>query len=181
MFVGLALPESVRAPLVEWQSAQLAGHGSLRIVAPEALHMTLVFLGHLPEDAIPAVERAALGSLGSVPAASLSFGGVAPVPRGKPRLIALDLVDHGGGAARAHEAVSTGLVAAGLHEPELRKFWPHITVARVASRRPERVTRRIEPPAIDGPFTADRVVLWRSRLGRGGARYEALAEARLAG
>jgi 2'-5' RNA ligase len=171
----------VRAPLVEWQSDELAGHGSLRLVAPEALHMTLVFLGHLPEDAIPSVEEAALAGLESVPAASLSFGGVAPVPRGKPRLFALDVVDHDGGAAQVHGAVSRGLVAAGLSEPELREFWPHVTVARVASRRPERVTRRIEPPAIPGPFTADRVVLWRSQLGRDGPRYEPLAEARLGG
>ena len=134
--------------------------------------MTLVFLGHLPEDAIPGVEAAALGGLGSVPPASLSFGGVAPVPRGKPRLFALDLVDHEGGAEAVHDAVSRGLVAAGLHEPELRKFWPHVTVARVAARRPDRVMRRISPPAIEGPFLADRVVLWRSRLGRDGSRYE---------
>jgi 2'-5' RNA ligase len=56
--------------------------------------------------------------------------------------------------------------------PEKRPFWPHLTVARVRPReRPPRI--EADPPG--GAFDAREAVLYRSRLGRGGADYQALA------
>jgi 2'-5' RNA ligase len=95
------------------------------------------------------------------------------VPRRRPRLFALDLADPDGAAAALHAAVSAALSIASFYEPEKREFWPHVTVARVA--RAERKAAPITvPPPSDG-FTATEVVLYRSHLGRGPARYEALA------
>src|SRR5882724_10545658 len=62
LFLALDLPDDLRAALVEWRSAALAGRADLRPVAPEALHVTLVFLGYLPEKEIATVARTAFAS-----------------------------------------------------------------------------------------------------------------------
>jgi 2'-5' RNA ligase len=143
-------------------------------VAPEALHVTLAFLGHRPVEeieSIAATVRAALnGARG--PAAFRSTG-VRGVPRRRPRLFALDLEDRDGRAGAVHAAVSEALSGAGFYEPERRKFWPHVTVARVG--RAERQAAPITVPPPGDEFTAAEVVLYRSHLGRGPARYESLA------
>jgi 2'-5' RNA ligase len=84
-------------------------------------------------------------------------------------LFALDLEDDGGACAELQAAIEAALAGAGLHEPESRAFWPHVTLARV--RRGERV-REVSSGRPLGAFQAERVVLLRSTLRRDGAVYE---------
>ena len=56
LFVALDLPQDVRAGLVDWQRTALADP-ALRVVRPEALHMTLIFLGYHPEKEIKKMIR----------------------------------------------------------------------------------------------------------------------------
>ena len=173
LFVALDLPEEARAALVTWQAKALAGREELRAVAPEALHVTLAFLGHRPPAEIEPIGVAVGGAVAGLEAARLGPLAVLAVPRGRPRLFAVDLDDEDGRAGKINAAVSGALASGGFYEPERRRFWPHITVARVSrgAGRPAPIT--IPPPA-DG-FVASDVVLYRSHLGRGPARYEALA------
>jgi 2'-5' RNA ligase len=178
LFAALDLPADARAALVDWQGRALAGREDLRAVGPEALHVTLAFLGHRPEEEIEPIATAVEGALGGLAPARLAALAAKPVPRRRPRLFALDLDDDGGRAAAVQAAVSEALEAGGFYDPEERAFWPHVTVARV-----RRGTREVAPltlPPPSEPFTADEVVLYRSHLGRGPARYEALGRWRLA-
>jgi 2'-5' RNA ligase len=59
-------------------------------------------------------------------------------------------------------------------EPEPRPFRPHVTVARV--RRGARPRIRDLPDAPQASFAGEAVVLYRSHLGGGPARYEALEQ-----
>ena len=179
LFVALDLPEEARETVVAWQGQAFGGYGrSLRLVRPQALHVTLVFLGHHPEDEIEAIGAAAFSGLDELPAPSLAAVAVKAVPPRRARLFAVDLADAGGRAAAVQAAVAGPLERGGWYEPETRPFWPHITVARVrAHERPPRV--EVEPPAT-GEFKASEVVLYRSKLGRGGADYRPLARMRLA-
>jgi 2'-5' RNA ligase len=185
MFVALDLPDRVRDRLEKWQGAAL-GDPALRAMRPEALHITLCFLGSLPE---PAVEQLT-GALRAIPARPVSLRfepEAAPLPKGRPRLYAL--------GARSPDAVAVQddlarrLADAGLYEPEERSFWPHVTVARVRTERlppgkgerrgrarPRRVTEppRALPKALREPFGAVRLALYRSNLKPQGAEYERL-------
>lgn len=177
LFVALELPAGAREALVDWQSAALAGRAELRAVAPEALHVTLAFLGSRPEEEIDEIAAAVRGAVSGLPAASLAPRGTMAVPRRRPRLFALDLADSGGRASAVQAAVSDALAGGGFYEPEGRPFWPHVTVARV--RRGGREVAPLElPPPGDG-FEAAEVVLYRSHLSPRGARYEALERAEL--
>ena len=61
LFVALDLPQDVRSGVVDWQQTALADP-ALRIVRPEALHVTLVFLGYQAEKDVKAIAKAAFAT-----------------------------------------------------------------------------------------------------------------------
>lgn len=132
--------------------------------------MTVAFLGAVEAERVAVVWEAARGCVdGGV---GLRPGGVAGVPRRRPRLIALELTDEDGSAAALAGRVASALSDAGLYEPERRPFWPHVTVAR--ARRGARVEVPASPgPALE-PFAAPALTLYRSDTLLLGARYTAL-------
>jgi 2'-5' RNA ligase len=182
LFVALDLPEPVRERIVAWQRAELTDP-ALRVVGAQNLHVTLAFLGYLPEKAIGAVAGLVHRVRGPAPRIKLAPEPVGR-PKGRPRLFALD--------ARSAQTVDLqaelerALVAERLYKPEKRPFWPHVTVARVrpearGSKRPARVKR--PPGSIPEPlwevFFGVRVTLYRSTLRPQGAEYAPLAQLEL--
>jgi 2'-5' RNA ligase len=183
LFVALDLPQDVRAGLVDWQRTALADP-ALRVVRPEALHMTLVFLGYQNEKDVKAIAKEALDVDSQAPAVELIREPVGVPPGKRPRLIAL--------AANSDETVALQkqveerLVEARFYEQEKRAFWPHLTVARVKpeapkSRKPALITTPPHPlpEHMFRFFRPARLVLFKSHLRRSGAEYEALAELEL--
>jgi RNA 2',3'-cyclic 3'-phosphodiesterase len=182
LFVALDLPDDVRAGLVDWQRTAVSDP-ALRPVKPEALHITLVFLGYQAEKDVKKIAKAAFGVNAEAPAVELVTQPVG-LPRNRPRLIALD--------ARSDETVGLqkqveeNLVAEGYYEPEKRPFWPHLTVARVkpeapGSRKPAQIRNQPHPlpEHMFRFFRPTRLVLFKSHLRRTGAEYESLAELEL--
>ena len=175
MFLALDLPEDAREGLVRWRDAILSSRRDLRPVRPEALHVTLVFLGWQDESAARRIAELAFGAPPAEPPPRLRATGVKPVPPRDARLFALDLEDKDGRATRLQAAVSDALEAGGWYTPEKRPFWPHITLARV-----KRGERRVpappaEPPPPAEPFDTPVLTLYRSTLRPQGALYEPLA------
>jgi 2'-5' RNA ligase len=183
LFVALDLPDDVRTGIVDWQRTALADP-ALRVVRPEALHVTLVFLGYQAEKDARKIAKAAFDIDAPAPAVELVSEPVG-VPRGKrPRLIAL--AANSDETIALQQQVESNLVEGGYYEPEKRAFWPHLTVARVKpevpkSRKPALL--RSEPHPLPEHmfrfFRPTRLVLFKSHLRRTGAEYESLAELEL--
>jgi len=173
LFLALELPEDVRGELVSWRSGALRGRDDLRPVAPEALHVTLVFLGYRYEKEIDRIASVAFEAVRGLPAPGLTPAGVVPVPpKRDPRLFALDLEDPDGDCRAVQLAAADALAAERFYKPEKRPFWPHVTLARV-----KKGVRRAPP--LEGspelaPFAASLVTLYRSLLRPQGALYEPL-------
>ena len=181
LFVALVLPEDVRAGLAAWGERELSD-SALRPLRPETLHVTLCFLGYLPEKRIPEVAEVMSG----LPAEPipLRFEPVpVPKPPRRPRLFAIETVSPEATTRQAE--LSSRLEAARLYTPEKRPFWCHVTVAKVRPRRGERKPRPVEraPGALPGDlvrtFDSVRVALYRSNLRPTGAEYESLASLEL--
>ena len=183
LFVALDLPQDVRAGLVDWQRTALADP-ALRVVRPEALHMTLVFLGYQAAKDVKAIAKAAFDVNAHAPAVELA-GEPVGVPRGKrPRLIAL--AANSAETEALQKRIEERLVEAGFYQPEKRPFWPHLTVARVKSEAPRsrkpaliRTDPHPLPEHMFRFFRPTRLVLFKSHLRRSGAEYEAMAELEL--
>jgi 2'-5' RNA ligase len=139
--LALDLPDDVRDALVDWRSAALAGRDDLRRVAPEALHVTLVFLGYLPEKEIATVARTAFEGLAGLEPPRLAVSGVKPVPPRSPRLFAFDLSDESGRAVAVQAAASDALAAARFYKPEKRDSASPRGPVRAAGTPASRLTR----------------------------------------
>ena len=182
LFVALDLPDDVRSGIAAWGRKAL-GDPALRPVGESSLHITLAFLGYLPEKEIPRLAGIVEESVS--PAPSIELGDPVQRPeRGRPRLFALPAESSATSALQLR--VQEGLVEARLYEPEKRPFWPHVTVARVrrekrGSSRPALVSRLPSrlPKGLLQPFDGVRVTLYRSQLQPQGAQYTPLAQVEL--
>ena len=182
LFVALDLPDEVRGGLVEWGAKHLRDP-SLRQVAPESLHITLAFLGYLPEKQVGPLEQIVAALAGPGPEVRLRDP-VGRPERGRPRLFALPADSTG--ALELQAGLEERLVEARLYKPEKRPYWPHVTVARVrrerrGSSRPARVSSPpgALPKRLLQPFDGVRVTLYRSQLQPQGAQYTPLAQVEL--
>jgi 2'-5' RNA ligase len=175
VFLALDLPEEARRSITSWRDQLISERADLRPVRPEAMHVTLVFLGWQDESAAPRISEAAFAALPAVPPPRLTPADVRALPPRNPRLFALDLEDEGGRATALQAAASAALEAGGWYRPEKRPFWPHLTLAR--AKRGERRVRPIldGPPPPPEPFETPVVTLYRSTLRPQGALYEPLA------
>jgi len=182
LFVALDLPDEVREGIVAWGRRELKDP-ALRVVKPESLHVTLAFLGYLPEKEIERVGEIVEGLRS--PTAEIRLGDPVGKPSGRrPRLFALPVESAGAIALQAE--VEEKLVEARLYKPERRPFWPHVTVARVkpegrGSKRPRHVEGRPDglPKDLLQPTRAVRTRLYRSELKPSGAEYFPLAQVKL--
>lgn len=173
LFVALDLPQGARAELARWRAPLLTRAGDrLRPVAPDALHVTLCFLGGQPEEAVGAIGAAVEAAVGDggLPVPALALAAPRWLPRRRPRVLAVELDDGAGALGALQGRVADALVAGGWHAPERRPFLPHVTVARV--RGDVALPLDVPPPA--HRFAGAAVVLYRSRTDPRGARYEPL-------
>ena len=159
LFVALDLPAQARAALAEVP----LGEG-WRAVPVQSLHVTLAFLGQLPEAGpVVAAVRPAVR-----PVTRLSLDSAVLLPPRRPRVLAVRL---GGDMSALQASVSAALSDAGLYTPEKRPFLPHVTIGRARGDRPSRSM----PVVPRMTFAAPSVSVYESRLSPKGARYEALA------
>ncbi len=178
LFVALELPADVRAALLGWARDHAPGVSGVRLVERESLHVTLCFLGPRPAGEVHEIAAACRVVVG-LPAPELVLGDVLWLPPRRPRVLTVELGDEEGRLAAVQSALGRALVDGGFYEPETRPFLAHVTVARVQREA------RIRPQELPAPtamrFTGTKVTLFQSRLGKGPARYEALASVTLPG
>lgn len=180
--MALDLPDELRDGIVAWGRRELRDP-ALRVVAPESLHVTLAFLGHLPEKEIERLAEIVVGLGAAAPTLELRDS-VAKPSLGRARLFALPAISPGAIALQGE--LARKLVAERLYKPEKRPFWPHVTVARVKSAgrgtgRPATVERLpgALPKGLLEPALCVRVTLYRSVLQPQGSRYTPLAQVEL--
>jgi 2'-5' RNA ligase len=184
LFFAVPVPPEARERVGELMRRVQAsvGDGTARIrwVRVEGLHLTLRFLGPTPEDRRGPLEAAAdaLASADAPFEVRLDGGGAFP-SLVQPRSLWIGI---GSGADRL-ATLADGLTAAagecGL-VLDTRPFAPHLTIARTDGVRLGPTAAHALADAASGldvRFTVDRIVLFRSILGGGPARYEPLHEA----
>jgi RNA 2',3'-cyclic 3'-phosphodiesterase len=182
LFVAVELDEAVRA-VAEHAAADLRQRLrrtglDARWVAPEKMHLTLVFVGHVDDAAAESFASAVRRPFGIAPfALRLGHCGVFP-PSGPPRVMWIGFAEGADGLGELHSEVVRRLEPLGF-EPERRAFSAHLTLARVKDvpRAAARDVRAIVTAATvpDASCLVTRVTLFRSHLSPKGSRYEALA------
>jgi RNA 2',3'-cyclic 3'-phosphodiesterase len=179
LFAALDPPPEVAQELARWARAALRSGGERgpRVLAPESLHVTLMFLGERPFEEIGDLSEALSAAAERAPALALRPGAPVWLPPRRPRALAVEIGEDTGELGVFQRELARRLCAvAGLPVPG--RFRAHLTIARARSGAgPQREL----PPTPALGFTAEEVVLYRSRLEPGGARYERVAGAPLMG
>lgn len=188
LFFAVPVPPAARArvgELIERVQADVGdGKARIRWVRVEGLHLTLRFLGPTPEDRVPPLRASAdqIAAREQPFDVQLSGGGAFP-SLARPRSLWVGVRDGSERLANLASALTDAAGDCGL-VLDTRPFAPHLTIGRTDGVRLGPVAARALEHAADGldvRFTADRIVLFRSLLGGGPARYEPLHEATLRG
>jgi 2'-5' RNA ligase len=109
-------------------------HQAVRWVRPEKAHVTVLFLGHVPDERLPAIEAACATASPNAEAFELTLSALGGFPDlRRPRVVWLGLEDSP--ALDALHAMFRDALA-DLTPLEDRPFQPHITLARVSPGSP---------------------------------------------
>ncbi|MFA9431224.1 RNA 2',3'-cyclic phosphodiesterase [Egicoccus sp. AB-alg2] len=178
LFVALPIPADLRTALdTAVQPLRDRASEGLSWTRAEGWHLTLAFLGTVPDDRVDTVV-AVLGAVaGGADAIDLASGAVG---RFRRDVLWLGVDDEPAGAvARLGEQVQQALEAADL-PVQRRDVHAHVTVARSRRRAVDRsLVDRLEVPEVR--WRATSLQLWSSRLGKGPARYAVEHDAPLGG
>lgn len=182
LFTAIELSDEARAS-IEAEQRRLAARlednsQALRFVRGEHLHLTLVFVGEIPESRGAALVEA-MGSDIPVAPFHLVFGGIGTYPsRGAPRVLWLGALEGIERIVELHADVARCLARVGV-PIEQRPFSPHLTLARWRSHSRGGRPRLPDAPEAVARIDVERVTLFQSRLSSAGPTYTALAHARL--
>jgi 2'-5' RNA ligase len=179
-FVAVPLGEELRSELSraveELRAAAPEAAEGLRWTEPDGWHLTLAFLGLVEPGAVEGVGQAIQGVADVHAPFSVSTGGLGGFPsKRQVRVLWYGLANH---SPQLGELASATRLALGVDNGS--PFRAHLTLARARAERgnalPETIWQMTLPT---GHIAVDRLVLYRSHLGRGPARYESLTEAQL--
>jgi len=187
-FIAINLPPTVRARLAqlerELEVAFVAG--AARWVRPEQIHLTLKFLGDVPEESLSDLEAALRRACASSAPLELRAEGLGCFPHARnPRVLWVGLL----GDLDRLEELRARVEEQTRHwsaRDAARPFQPHLTIARVKDLRLADRRRLGEKIAAHarvslGGWRVDRVDLMQSVLSKHGADYECLADFALLG
>ena len=184
LFAAVDLDDGAREAVRDLQDKLRPRFGrEIRWNGVEQLHLTLVFLGEVPDEKGSLATRA-IGARFEQPAFDASFGGLGVFPpHGAPRVLWVGVERGGDELVALQQATAARLAGAGFAF-EAREFRPHLTLARWRESRPSDRRRALDaaaPLAARTPTVVrvDHVTLYQSRLSSRGATYASLAKGEL--
>ena len=188
LFVAVPVADDVRAAVGELMEA-VAGapigeriFGQPRWVRVDGLHLTLRFLGATPDERQPALAEALTDAARGVAPFRVVLSGGGAFPNAyRPRVLWIGIDEGKEQLADLVVRMDEHLAPLGW-PPQEHPFAPHLTLARTdgvpgADERAQRLADVAREVRLS--WQVDRVVLYKSIVGRGPARYEVVAEALL--
>jgi 2'-5' RNA ligase len=182
LFIAIELPDEIKREITEVQQQFRASGANAAWTRPEGVHLTLKFLGEVPEQKVPEIRTALTEAVAGTGSFRLEIKGAGAFPNAKaPRVVWIGVAGEREKLATLQTAVEQALQGLGF-EPEDRKFSPHLTVARVRFLRKKDDWQTWIGAMADrnlGGFEAGRVSLMKSELHPAGAVYTEIASVRL--
>jgi len=180
LFVAIDLTPEIRAALAELMDELHPLTAAVRWVKPEGMHVTLKFIGEMPEAKLGAI-RACLEQVHTATPVEIAVRDVGFFPNQRqPRVFWVGIAATPNLAELAAQ-VETALAALGIPR-EKRTFVPHLTLGRIRpapetarglGQLRERMAMLTERKF--GHLTANEFHLYQSKLSPKGAEYRKLA------
>jgi 2'-5' RNA ligase len=185
LFIAFELDEAVRKQLGRLIEALRIDAARIRWVEPKNIHLTLKFLGEVPDGAVAKVCQAAGEVAAAAAPVEFRIAGVGAFPNVRaPRVIWVGVPDPPQELIAVQQALEARLAELGYRK-EARRFAPHLTLGRVKGvRNRNALAGRLENFAdwnADGGQYCDELTVVASELRREGPIYTAVHRAPLGG
>ncbi len=181
-FLAVELPEGLKSSLAGVLQELRTCGADVRWVRPEAIHLTLKFLGEIQPQQVEEIHLAVQEVVCCHGPFKMEARGLGCFPRlEQPRVVWVGLEGEKWRLEALQRDVEKALVQVGFPMEE-RPFKPHLTLGRVKSPKSRQalVQRLKNREGIQlGEFMVESVKLFRSELLPSGARYTGLWEERL--
>jgi len=178
VFIAVAIPKPNQELSQQIIAALMNSGAKVSWAKPDALHITLKFLGEIPRDDVPVVRNTLDGVLCNLPNFEIAIEGLGYFPaKGAPRVAWLGIKAGADELARMAAQIDQAVMKLGF-AGETRPWQPHITLGRIHSAyRTAELLSLMESTSTAGfeLFKADRVIMMRSQLGRGTPIYTNIA------
>ncbi|MGY4680812.1 RNA 2',3'-cyclic phosphodiesterase [Micromonospora aurantiaca (nom. illeg.)] len=169
LFAAIYPPAVVVADLTaRMKGLRVAAASHARLADPANLHLTLTFLGEVPDDRLPDVKHALASATRTARSPRLCLAGGGCFGEGRSTVLWVDVRGEVEALDALALSIRDGLREAGLPCDD-KPFRAHLTIARPGDRVPEADVRSDVHTLHDyaGPqWTAGEVLLIRSHLGR---------------
>jgi len=174
-FVAIELSDDCRRRLGRAVEVLRRRASGVKWVSAEAAHITLKFIGELPEDRVPDAIAALKAAARSAAPFSFRLEGISGFPpSGRPRIIHSPAHEPTGAMAALAVAVEKSLCDAVGVAPEERGFKAHVTIGRVKNPRECPRVEELAALVTDADFgevTVRDIVLMKSELTPRGPIY----------
>ncbi len=175
LFVALELSQTVHTAVRELIARLQRARADLHWVRPEGMHLTLKFIGEVPEEKLEAI-RAALGGVASPQPVTLEFRDLGYFPsERRPRVLWVG-IEASDNLAPLAAQIEAALEPLGI-ERENRDYVPHLTLGRFkSSQRVDKLHEEIAALASTefGRIETAEFFLFQSKLSPAGAQYTKL-------
>ncbi len=167
LFVAVELPEELRSRI--HSLAEELPEDGIKVVEKDKIHLTLKFLGDIPEDKIAEIEERLRAVKSKSFSCTVSGVGVFPNPN-YIRVIwaGIECME------MLKLAAAVGNALEGIGKKEKRPFSSHVTIARVKRKIDARAFLEKHKDEVFGDFSVSEFVLMQSELGSEGPTYTAL-------
>lgn len=177
LFVAINLDDTVRTAVETLVQDLKRSAGVLRWVRPEAMHLTLKFIGEAEEDRLAPIKQALAGVKTAAPAV-VEYREVGFLPNERRPRVLFVAVTENPVLSELAQKVEDALAPLGI-EKEDRAFRPHLTLARFKKGNESAVPKLKEviaslPSREFGQIRAEEFHLYQSELSPGGAKYTTL-------
>ena len=145
-FIGISMSEEIKNNLFRCREKIIAslGNNVFRWVKPENIHLTLHFLGNIPRETIPHLEKSLVFCCRTLSPFVVTLDGIGAFPSlKKPKVLWADLKNAGGELLTLHTLCGTILQNLGI-EVDRRVYRPHLTIAYLKKRTSEDVMRYLD-------------------------------------
>lgn len=175
--MAFEIPPGLRLEITRRSLPSRDGLPPARWLDAEAMHLTLVFLGEVGEDRLSALEQAGSGAVTREAPIRLRIGEAGSFPPGRAARVVWLAVEPDRDLAPLQRRLRAACGAAAGVRPDAKSYQPHLTLARCIPPWPIAACTRLASIFAGGvgePFEVGEAVLFRSHLGGGPTRHEAI-------
>ncbi len=181
-FIAIEIPDEIKKALIDLQQRLKGSWVDASWPRPEGIHLTLKFLGEVPEAKLPEIMNGLrLAAQGTGPF-RLEVGGAGTFPNPKnARVVWIGLSGDIDKLVRLQAAIEDAMARLGIDREE-REFTPHLTLGRIKYIRSRdawlKALEEIRGINLSG-FDVTAVSLMKSELKRTGAVYTEMGRVEL--